>query len=148
VLRQGAQAAHHTPTPYIGDYEPLALGWYLVARASKVEVQSLSGGRSAISALFASVVTLDGGSAPNPFVALGRGWLTLCRRGAARPLLGTTLLGLWVYAPISPPQRMGLLGLLGNPNNTSLYAAYSLASTNHPPPGRGHAQAPAIQARK
>jgi len=54
----------------------------------------------------------------------------------------------WVYAPISLPQRMGLLGLLGNPNNTSLYAAYSLASTNHPPPGRGHAQAPAIQARK
>jgi len=32
---------------------------------------------------------------------------------------------------------MGLLGLLGNPNNTSLYAAYSLASTNHPPPGGG-----------
>jgi hypothetical protein len=24
----------------------------------------------------------------------------------------------WVYAPISPPQRMGLLGLLGNPNNS------------------------------
>jgi hypothetical protein len=55
---------------------------------------------------------------------------------------------LWVYAPISRPRRIGLLGLLGNPNNTSLYAAYSLASTNHPPPGRGHAQAPAIQARK
>jgi hypothetical protein len=26
----------------------------------------------------------------------------------------------WVYAPIRLPQRIGLLGLLGNPNNTSL----------------------------
>jgi hypothetical protein len=26
----------------------------------------------------------------------------------------------WVYAPISPASGMGLLGLLGNPNNTSL----------------------------
>jgi hypothetical protein len=26
----------------------------------------------------------------------------------------------WVYAPISPAHGMGLLELLGNPNNTSL----------------------------
>jgi hypothetical protein len=42
----------------------------------------------------------------------------------------------WVYAPISIAHGIGLLELLGNPNNTSLYAAYSLASTNHPPPPR------------
>jgi hypothetical protein len=34
-----------TPTAYVGDYEPLALGWYLVARASKAKAQSLSGGQ-------------------------------------------------------------------------------------------------------
>jgi hypothetical protein len=46
--------------------------------------------------------------------------------------------GLWVYAPVSlAANGMGLLGLLGNPNNTRLYAAYSLASTNHTPPEGG-----------
>ena len=37
----------------------------------------------------------------------------------------------WVYAPISPPQRMGLLGLLGNPNNTSLKPTRSTAIVSH-----------------
>jgi hypothetical protein len=41
------------------------------------------------------------------------------------------------YAPISLANGIGLLGLLGNPNNTRLYAAYSLASTNQPPPEGG-----------
>jgi hypothetical protein len=80
-----------TPTPYIGDYEPLALGWYLVARASKVKVKSLSGGRSAISAPFASAVALGGRSAPSPLLSAAGGSRSA---GAARSLLGTTLLGL------------------------------------------------------
>jgi hypothetical protein len=81
-----------TPTPYVGNYEPLALGWYLVARASKVKVQSLSGDRSAISALFASAMTLDGGSVPNPLLSAAGG--SRSAGAAARSLLGTTLLGL------------------------------------------------------
>jgi hypothetical protein len=63
---------------------------YLVARASKVKAQSLSGDRSAISALFASAVTLDGSSAPNPLLSAAGGSRSA---GAARSLLGTTLLG-------------------------------------------------------
>jgi hypothetical protein len=74
-----------TPTAYVGDYEALALGWYLVARASKVKVQSLSGDRSAISAIFALAVTLDGTSVPNPLLSAAGGSRSA---GAARSLLG------------------------------------------------------------
>jgi hypothetical protein len=68
------------------------------------------------------------------------------RRPLAHPARQITfflgLRRLWVYAPISLASGIGLLGLLGNPNNTRLsrarlYAAYSLASTNHPPPEGG-----------
>jgi hypothetical protein len=78
-----------TPTAYVGDYEPLALGWYLVARAAKVKAQSLSGDRSAISAIFASAATLDGTSVPSPLHSAAGGSRSA---SAARPLLGTTLL--------------------------------------------------------
>ena len=88
---EGAMGLPVTPAPYTGDYEPLALGWYFMARASEVKVQSLSTDRSAVSALFDAGTTLRGDGVLNPLLSSAGGAHSA---RASRSLLGASLLGL------------------------------------------------------
>ena len=80
-----------TPVAFTGDYEEVALGWYFVARATKVKVQSLSGDRSAVAAIFDASMSRDGKSALNPLLSSAGGARSA---RAARSMLGAALLGL------------------------------------------------------
>ena len=80
-----------TPVPFSGDYEEVALGWYFVARATKVKVQSLSGDRSAVAAIFDASSAGDGKGLLNPLLSSAGGARSA---RAARSMLGATLLGL------------------------------------------------------
>ena len=88
---EGVMGLPVTPSAYTGDYEPLALGWYFMARASEVKVQSLATDRSAVSALFEAGTTLDGHGVLNPLLSSAGGARSA---RAARSLLGASLLGL------------------------------------------------------
>jgi hypothetical protein len=57
-----------TPVQFSGDCEEVALGWYFVARATKVKVQSLSGDRSAVAAIFDASMAGDGKGRLNPLL--------------------------------------------------------------------------------
>jgi hypothetical protein len=80
-----------TPVPFSGDYEEVALGWYFVARATKVKVQSLSGDRPAVAAIFDASMAGDGKGLLNPLLSSAGGARSA---RAARFMLGATLLGL------------------------------------------------------
>jgi hypothetical protein len=78
-----------TPVAFSGDYEVVALGWYFVARASKVKVQSLSGDRPAVAAIFDASMASDGKGLLNPLLSSAGGARSA---RAARSMLGATLL--------------------------------------------------------
>jgi hypothetical protein len=79
-----------TPVAFTGDYEEVALGWYFFARATKVKVQSLSGDRSAVAAIFDASMAHDGKSALNPLLSSAGGARSA---RAARSMPGAPLLG-------------------------------------------------------
>jgi hypothetical protein len=120
-----------TPVAFTGDYEEVALGWYFVARATKVKVQSLSGDRSAVAAIFDASMSRDGKSALNPLLSSAGGARSA---RAARSMLGAALLGLSHVLGeevIRPTARLTLRAVLAVQVYCIGRAAASAARTDH-----------------